>query len=734
MPEDLSNPINDSDSAKTPIASESARSASKRLSVGMPPVKQDYRPRHQLGSGSFGEVWLVEEWVNGKCLRLLAVKFLHPGHAGALTELFDEVEKLVPLIRERGIVHIHHFDIENERPYFSMDYAAEGSLAKLIASQDDKRLPVSHALTIFRRIVEAIAAVHRKGIIHCDLKPENVLLDEDFQPMVADFGQARLKGKGPPNTGSWYYMAPEQMEAYGRNAETSCDVYALGAIFYKMVTGNEPRANAATHESISAQMSVREKLDRHRKSILAAPKPVDHHSLVGIDVPLRSIIDRCLETEQGYRFVDGNALIAALDKRDRIFEKRKKIGLGLISTTLVMILLIILLVTYLPSLFHDSARYVIDAARDRDAIAATLAGDIVDDGLQDKLVLVRKWADDPVLREAFGKAIERPGGNASLKAKIVELLIENRTFGLNVTDIKIMSASAYSHVGLELAVVTNQNESRPEAVDVREEYDGLLWNWRGWFNEVGSDQVPRETPYEPIKEPSISAPYWKVKPGKPEVPEHAIAFSAPIVPPDGNTEARGVLVITVLINPLFRWSEDPIINAHGLIAIVDKQMNVVLHKYLNPVLPSYLPDRFPFLDMEGKIERRLVKTANLRVNRNTPFEAYRELLAPKANARGVGAITRLKNTISRDNYNPEFADPIEGPHGKQTYLASFFQLPTSRWWVIVQNSDALKNFYAFQRKSYWFCGSSYLICLAVVIGFWSITILRLRREERFTDG
>jgi len=215
-------PADGHESVCTPVVSDSAHRASIRRSVGMPPVKGDFRPLRQLGSGSFGEVWLAEEWVDGHLWRLVAVKFLHPDQEGAAAALFQEVEKLGRLTRKRGIVDVYHFEVEGERPYFTMDYASEGSLAGLLTRE--RRLPVSRAATIFRQIAEALESLHFKGIIHCDLKPENVLLNDHFEPMLADFGQARLIGKGPPNTGSWFYMAPEQLASNDRDAETSCNI------------------------------------------------------------------------------------------------------------------------------------------------------------------------------------------------------------------------------------------------------------------------------------------------------------------------------------------------------------------------------------------------------------------------------------------------------------------------------------------------------------------------------
>src|SRR4029450_13735168 len=105
-----------------------------------------------------------------------------------------------------------------------------GTDGRPVSSPARKRLPPEQALTFFREIAEALAYVHSKGILHCDLKPANVLLNSRDQIRLADFGQAQLASELKPSLGTFFYMAPEQAQITPQPPDTRWGVYALGAI------------------------------------------------------------------------------------------------------------------------------------------------------------------------------------------------------------------------------------------------------------------------------------------------------------------------------------------------------------------------------------------------------------------------------------------------------------------------------------------------------------------------
>src|SRR6188768_1387875 len=118
-----------------------------------------------------------------------------------------------------------------------MEYLERGSLDDRLQSGP---MSVTEAVGAFRDIAVGLVHAHDKGVLHCDLKPGNVLLDQDHRPRLADFGQARLSHEQTPALGTLFYMAPEQADL-SAVPDARWDVYALGALLYSMLTGEPPQ-------------------------------------------------------------------------------------------------------------------------------------------------------------------------------------------------------------------------------------------------------------------------------------------------------------------------------------------------------------------------------------------------------------------------------------------------------------------------------------------------------------
>ncbi|MCK4763008.1 MAG: serine/threonine protein kinase [Candidatus Aminicenantes bacterium] len=193
-----------------------------------------YKIMKKLGSGGFGSVYLAEDTFL-QSLRALKI----PHRAGMKIEKsLQESMVQSKLLDHPYIVKLLTVDIINKNIVMVMEYVKGTDLEKVLDQKE--RLPIKHALKYFRQLLSALAFAHQNKIIHRDIRPSNILIDENDDIKVTDFGTSRLLGDKPFATtriGSPPYMAPEQFE--GR-AVLASDIYSAGCLFYEMVTGLPP--------------------------------------------------------------------------------------------------------------------------------------------------------------------------------------------------------------------------------------------------------------------------------------------------------------------------------------------------------------------------------------------------------------------------------------------------------------------------------------------------------------
>lgn len=293
------------DGEHTPLMSEHDRSAARELSLrgARPPARvPGYEQEQYLGSGAYGEVWVA---VNRNSGRKVAVKFYTRRGGLDWASLAREVEKLRYLFSDRYVVQLFEVGWESDPPYYVMEFMEHGSLEDLLRAGP---IPVNDAVSYFREIAVALVHAHDKGILHCDLKPANILLDHDRRPRLADFGQSRLTNEMSPALGTLFYMAPEQADLTAV-PDARWDVYALGAVVYRMLTGQPPhyQSTPLSTGNLEAQLTA------YRKHILHAPKPNAHRKVPGVNAELAAIIDRCLATSPAKRFSNPQEVVSALD-------------------------------------------------------------------------------------------------------------------------------------------------------------------------------------------------------------------------------------------------------------------------------------------------------------------------------------------------------------------------------------------------------------------------------------
>jgi serine/threonine protein kinase len=289
-----------------------------------------YNIESLLGSGAYGEVWLALDQKTG---RRVAIKFYTRQTSLDFSLLSREVEKLVFLSADRYVVQLLDVGWDAKPPYYVMDFIENGSL-----EDDLKRrhtLPVEEAVELTEEICIGLMHLHGKGILHCDLKPGNVLLDQDKKPRLADFGQSRLSHEQAPALGTLFFMAPEQADLQAA-PDARWDVYALGALLYCMLTGEPPFRDGAMLQKIEKSDVMEDRLDQYRRLINAAPRPLAHRRVPGVDRSLAEIIERCIDRDPKQRFASVQSVFQALRQREHAHARRPLMVLGLLGPLMLL--------------------------------------------------------------------------------------------------------------------------------------------------------------------------------------------------------------------------------------------------------------------------------------------------------------------------------------------------------------------------------------------------------------
>ena len=254
-----------------------------------------YRIERELARGGMGVVYVAE---HTGLKRRVALKVLLPGSrdSQALARFQIEAEATARLDHP-NVVRIFDVGQEAGAHYFAMDLIEGGTLQAKIRQAG--RLEAREAAAITRKLADALAYAHSHAILHRDMKPANVLLREDGEPVVTDFGLAKdVKSEGLTVTGQVMgtpaYMPPEQADGEGERIDRRTDVYSIGATLYEMLTGQPPfRGESPLHV-------MRQVLN---------DAPIRPRALVrGLDRDLETICLKCLEKSPDQRYVSAGAL------------------------------------------------------------------------------------------------------------------------------------------------------------------------------------------------------------------------------------------------------------------------------------------------------------------------------------------------------------------------------------------------------------------------------------------
>ena len=261
-----------------------------------------YRLERDRGGGGMSRVFLAEETALG---RKVVIKLLPPELAAVLSaDRFQREVRLAAALQHPHIVPLLAAGSAGDILYYTMPFVEGESLRARLGREGE--LPVPEAVRLLREVVDALAYAHRQGIVHRDIKPDNILLSQ-HHAVVTDFGIAKaLTAAGGAATltgtglaiGTPAYMAPEQATGEA-GVDHRADIYSLGALAYEMLTGEPPFRGATAQALIAAQLT-------------RAATPLTELR-AAVPAGLAAVIHRCLEKRPADRFQRAEEMLTALE-------------------------------------------------------------------------------------------------------------------------------------------------------------------------------------------------------------------------------------------------------------------------------------------------------------------------------------------------------------------------------------------------------------------------------------
>ena len=253
----------------------------------------DYDLEQQIGAGASGTVWKAHR--RGPVARTVALKRLRSGSGAAdLARMRREATVLTELDHPH-VVRVLEVLHDGDGVAIAMQYAPGGSLDDLLAERG--RLAPGQVVAVAAPVADALASAHRRGVLHGDVKPANILFTSDGEPLLTDFGVARTLGLVTSDqvSGTAEYLAPELLD--GAQPDPRADVYALAVVCYRALTGRPPYTGPAPLAVVrAADAGVHDRLD-------------DDPAVPG---PLARVVEQAMARDPDRRFATADEFARAL--------------------------------------------------------------------------------------------------------------------------------------------------------------------------------------------------------------------------------------------------------------------------------------------------------------------------------------------------------------------------------------------------------------------------------------
>jgi serine/threonine-protein kinase len=257
-----------------------------------------YKIKSELGRGGMATVYLAFDpsFNRDVAIKVLPREMLHDPQFRAR---FEREIKMAAGLEHPSIVPVYDVGEDNGQPYFVMRLMTGGSLSDMISRG---RIELEEAARILSKIAQGLHYAHKKGVVHRDLKPDNILFDDNGDPFISDFGVARLTESASSLTGSGVigtpaYMSPEQ--AQGTDIDNRSDIYGLGVIVYQMLSGHQPY-------SADTPMGV---VIKH----ITEPVPEILNMVPGLPQEVDTLIKRSMAKDKNKRYSTAVELAKALN-------------------------------------------------------------------------------------------------------------------------------------------------------------------------------------------------------------------------------------------------------------------------------------------------------------------------------------------------------------------------------------------------------------------------------------